>query len=220
MTDLAINITKYDPSHTDFENPEYFPASNLLTYNQMIDVLADPWVTLAACTLSGQIYLTTYGEGVLEPIQEVSFKDNADEELEALKQKSIVTYFSIDGNPFGSMMMAWDIYRKDVSDKRSKEADNLAKYLGINEDNTYNKIEYTPEAVLPATVADGDSEELAERICHVKKLELEIKELTTERSELLEQSDKLTSTIADRVTEVKRRKILTPASVTIKNIKK
>ena len=156
MTITTVNLKKYDSSHTDFENPKYFPKTDLFTYNQMIDVLADPFTTLAVCTLTGQMYLSTYGSGKLEPIQEISLKyyeDDEDEEmLEALEEASIITYFSIAGEPFGSAMMAWDIYRDGVDDKRSKEADSLAKELGIYEGNTHTRIEYTHEIVIPESL--------------------------------------------------------------------
>lgn len=156
MTIATIHIKQYDPSHTDFENPEYFPETDLFTYNQMIDVLADPFTTIAVCTLTGQMFLSTYGSGELEPIQEINLKyyeDDVDGEmLEALEEASLITYFSIPGKPFGSAMMAWDIYRNGVDDLRSKEADSLAKKLGVFEGNTHTRIEYTPEKVIPKSL--------------------------------------------------------------------
>jgi len=156
MTIATIHIRKYDTSHTDFENPKYFPKTDLITYNQMIDILVDPFTTLAVCTLSGQMFLSTYGRGKLEPIQEINLKhyeDDVDGEmLEALEEASLITYFSIHGEPFGSSMMAWDIYRDGVNDLRSKEADRLAKKLGIFEGNTHTFIEYTPEIVIPKSL--------------------------------------------------------------------
>ena len=156
MNNTTINITKYDPSHTDFENPKYFPTTDLLTYNQVIDVLADPWTTLAVCTLSGQMYLTTYGSGYIEPIQKVDLKDPEFSEdvevLETLEEASLITYFSIDGEPFGTAMQAWDMYREGVDDKRSEEADKLAKETGIFESNTHTRIKYTPEQIIPESL--------------------------------------------------------------------
>ncbi len=152
MTNLTTSITKYDPDHTDFENPKYFPVTNLFTYNQMIDVIADPWVTLAVCTLSNQMYLTTYGGATIEPIQEINLVRSAEDELEALEEESIITYFSIPGELFGTSMQAWDIYRQDTSNKRSQEADSLAKKLGVYEGNTHNQIEYTPKIVIPESL--------------------------------------------------------------------
>jgi hypothetical protein len=153
MAIATINIKKYDPSHTDFENTEYFPASDLLTYNQIIDVLADPFTTLAVCSLTGQMYLSTYGCGELKPIQEINLKYDEDGEmLEALEEASLITYFSIPGEPFGSAMQAWDIYREGVDDERSTEADSLAKELGVFEGNTRTRIEYTPEVVIPESM--------------------------------------------------------------------
>lgn len=156
MSIATVNIKKYDPFHTDFENEEYFPATDLFTYHQMIDVLADPNTTLAVCTLSGQMYLTTYGSGELKPIQTITLKyyeDDEDEQmLEALEEASLITYFSIPGEPFGTAMQAWDMYRDGVDDKRSKEADSLAKKLGVFEGNTRTRIEYTPEIVIPESM--------------------------------------------------------------------
>jgi hypothetical protein len=153
MAIATINIKKYDPSHTDFENTEYFPASDLLTYNQIIDVLADPFTTLAVCSLTGQMYLSTYGCGELKPIQKINLKYDEDGEmLEALEEASLITYFSIPGEPFGSAMQAWDIYREGVDDERSTEADSLAKELGVFEGNTRTRIEYTPEVVIPESM--------------------------------------------------------------------
>lgn len=155
MAIATINIKKYDPSHTDFENTEYFPATDLLTYNQMID----PFTTLAVCSLTGQMYLSTYGCGELKPIQEINLKyyeDDEDDEdgemLEALEEAFLITYFSIPGEPFGSAMQAWDIYREGVDDERSTEADSLAKELGVFEGNTRTRIEYTPEVVIPESM--------------------------------------------------------------------
>jgi hypothetical protein len=153
MNNTTINITKYDPAHTDFENSEYFPTTDLLTYNQMIDVLADPFTTLAVCVLTGQMYLSTYGTGELKPIQEINLKDLEFSEdvcvLEALEEASLITYFRIHGEHFGTSMMAWDIFREGVDDKRSKQAEILAKETGIFETNTHTRIEFTPEMIIP-----------------------------------------------------------------------
>ena len=221
MSDLTINITKYDPYHTDFENPEYFPTTILVTYNQMIDVISNPFVTLVACTLSGQEYLATYGEGKITPIQKIDLQRDAQDELEALAEESIIIRFSTDGTPFGTSVCVFDLYRggelgiPSNSPKRSKEADSLAIYLGIHEDNPYNEIEYTPETLLPTTVEHGDPQDLATNIYHYNELALEIRELTTKRSELLEQADKLDRSISDRIIELNRRNILVSASITI-----
>jgi hypothetical protein len=156
MNNTIINITKYDPSHTDFENSECFPTTDLLTYNQMIDVLADPFTTLAVCVLTGQMYLSTYGTGELKPIQEINLKDPEFSEdvcvLEILEEASLITYFRIHGKHFGTSMMAWDMYREGVDDKRSKEAGSLAKETGIFESNTHSRIEYTPEQIIPESL--------------------------------------------------------------------
>jgi hypothetical protein len=139
-----MNIAKYDSSHTDFENPKYFPATDLLTYNQMINVLADPFTTLAVCTLTSQIFLSTYGSGELEPIQKIYLKEPEFSEdicvLETLEKASLITYFSVDGKHFGTSIMGWDMYREGVDDKRSEEADNLAKETGIFESNAHTRI--------------------------------------------------------------------------------
>ena len=156
MSNSTISITKYDPSHTDFENPEYFPTTDLLTYNQMIDVLADPFTTIAACVLTGQMYLSTYGTGELKPIQEIILKAPEYSEdvcvLNTLEEASLITYFRIHGKHFGTSMMAWDMYRDGADDERSKEAEKLAKETGIFESNTHIRITYTPEQIIPESL--------------------------------------------------------------------
>jgi hypothetical protein len=150
MTITTVNLKKYDPSHADFENLEYHPKTDLVTYNQMIDILADPFTTLAVCTLTSQMFLSTYGNGKLQPIKEISLKYYEDGEmLKALEEESIITYFSIPGTPFGSAMMAWDIYRDGVDDDRSKKSESIAKELGIYEGNPQTRIEYIHEIVIP-----------------------------------------------------------------------
>jgi len=152
MTELHSTIKNYYPFHDDFNNVEYFPQTNLLTFNQMIDVLDNPAVTLAADVLTGQRYLATFGDGSPEPIRMIDLEDGVDEELEALVAESIVKHFNIDGKPFGSMMCAWDIYREAVGPERSKEADSLSEETCIMEGCSSNSIIYTPEKVFPATI--------------------------------------------------------------------
>lgn len=128
---------KYNPFHSDFDKEEYFPTSDLLSYNQMIDVLDNLWVTLAACVLTDQFYLITYGEDESKLIQEVNLEDDTEELLKVLEQEELVTCFSICGKPFGTKVIAWDIYRKIISGNRSESPDWLAELIGVNEGNSF-----------------------------------------------------------------------------------
>jgi hypothetical protein len=132
----------YNTEHSDFENKDYFPATSILSYNQMIDLLAEPFVSLAVDTLGGDFYITSYGHGDdIKPLAKVELEIKHDCEMwDELEDNSLIYTFGLCGKPFGSAMLGYDIYRQGVNDERSKEADVLAEMTGISEGKRLHNI--------------------------------------------------------------------------------
>lgn len=140
---------KYNPQHSDYENEEFYPTTTTLTYNQVMDIMKAPFVSLAADTLANDIYLCSGSGSSFGPICVVEFQD-FDEilgKLEKLEANSIINYFSIPGELFGSQMMAWDVFREDVGDKRSEGNAELARTLDLHECSPSYRINYKPETI-------------------------------------------------------------------------
>ena len=118
----------------NIQEPEEVKPPRKLSFEDVKEVMIDPWRVLVVNSLSGETVICTSGQGVYDIIEEVLLDRDTSEQLESLVEENIIFYGSPNNEDLKKYLPIphfYELWHEDAYGHQPNEGYQKAKQMGL-----------------------------------------------------------------------------------------